>query len=197
MNINNHLTSLAQTRFQPGDACIPASKWRQLLQWNVLTPYLCLLHLLLFTSVFKTVSLTVSFQGISLTLVFFFLSFVPALKRLSLGLLFLVTYTLSSPYISDEYLTSDDYMVCIYLALWGGKEFHFSGGHWIYKSGIIILFLCFYFCLNLKINWQLVIRFSTANLALLPVVMIPPDAEQESVEQNWNKRKLLQIDNWS
>ncbi|POI25650.1 hypothetical protein CIB84_010600, partial [Bambusicola thoracicus] len=37
-------------------------------------------------------------------------SFVPALKRLSLGLLFLVTYTLSSPYISEEYLISDDYM---------------------------------------------------------------------------------------
>uniref|UniRef100_A0A8C3DWK1 Lysophospholipid acyltransferase 5 n=1 Tax=Corvus moneduloides TaxID=1196302 RepID=A0A8C3DWK1_CORMO len=52
-------------------------------------------------------------------------SFVPALKRLSLGLLFLVTYTLSSLYISDEYLTSDDYMegVCILAGLgYNGKD---------------------------------------------------------------------------
>lgn len=82
-------------------------------------------------------NLMVSSQGISLTFLFFFLSFVPALKRLSLGLLFLVTYTLSSLYISDEYLTSDDYMVCIHSALWGVEEFPFSGGLWIYKSGII------------------------------------------------------------
>lgn len=87
----------------------PASKQRHLLQWNVVTPCHCLPILLISTSVFK--------QGFSLTFIFFFLSFVPALKRLSLGLLFLVTYTLSSPYISDEYLISDDYMVCIYLTV--------------------------------------------------------------------------------
>lgn len=60
-------------------------------------------------------SLLVSFGGFSLTFIFFFLSFVPALKRLSLGLLFLVTYTLSSLYVTDDYLTSDDYMVRIHL----------------------------------------------------------------------------------
>lgn len=99
----------------------------------------------------------------------------PALKRLSLGLLFLVTYTLSSLYISDEYLTSDDYMVCIHLALWGVEEFYFSGGQWVYKSGI---FFFFFFCLNLKISQQLEISFPTADLALPPVLWIPSDAEQ-------------------
>lgn len=67
----------------------------------------------------------------------------PALKRLSLGLLFLVTYTLSSLYISDEYLISDDYMVCIHLAFWGVEEFHFSGGYWIYKYDIILFLSLF------------------------------------------------------
>lgn len=129
MNINNHLTSLVQTQFQAGDAGLHPS-----FQMDAaaavecgdslsLSPFPPPLHL-----GFKAVNLMVSFRGIPLTSVFFFLSFVPALKRLSLGLLFLVTYTLSSLYISDEYLTSDDYMVCIPLALWGVEEFHFSGG---------------------------------------------------------------------
>lgn len=119
MNVNNHLTSVVQPWSQPGNVSIPASKRRHLLQWNVVTPYRYLPYLLFSTSVFKIVSLTVSFQGFSLTFIFFFLSFVPALKRLSLGLLFLVTYTLSSLYISDEYLISDDYMVCIHLTVLG------------------------------------------------------------------------------
>lgn len=108
----------------------------------------------------------------------------PALKRLSLGLLFLVTYTLSSLYISDEYLTSDDYMVCIHLDLWGMEDFQFSGGHWIYKSGINFLFLFFGFCIHLKVSQQLVISFSAADSALPPVLWIPSDAEQECVKQN-------------
>lgn len=119
MNVNNHLTSLVQTRSQPGNVSIPASKRRPLLQWNVVTPYRYLPYLFFSTSVFKIMSLKVSFRGFSLTFIFFFLSFVPALKRLSLGLLFLVTYTLSSLYVSDEYLISDDYMVCIHLAVLG------------------------------------------------------------------------------
>lgn len=117
-NINNHLT-LVQTWSQLGNVSIPASKWRRLLQWNVVTPYCCLPYLLFSASVFKIMSLKVSFQAFSLNFVFFFLSFVPALKRLSLGLLFLVTYTLSSLYVTDEYLISDDYMVCIHLAVLG------------------------------------------------------------------------------
>jgi len=119
MNMNNCLTSLVQTQSQPGNVGIPASKQRHLLQWNVVTPYSYPPYLLFATSVLKIRSLTVSFEGFSLTFVFFFLSFVPALKRLSLGLLFLVTYTLSSLYISDEYLISDDYMVRIHLAVLG------------------------------------------------------------------------------
>lgn len=81
------------------------------------------------TSVIQIMSLKVSFQGFYLTFIFFFLSFVPALKRLSLGLFFLVTYTLSSQYISDEYLISDDYMVCIYLTVLACGRFYFLRGH--------------------------------------------------------------------
>lgn len=38
-------------------------------------------------------------------------SFVPALKRLLLGTFFMIIYTVASPYIDEEYLVSDDYMV--------------------------------------------------------------------------------------
>lgn len=118
MSFNSPLTPLVQARYQPGNIRIPASKRRHLLQWNVATPTaisptssspLLVLNL--------NVSLLVSFEGFSLTVVFFFLSFVPALKRLSLGLLFLVTYTLSSLYVSDDYLISDDFMVRIHLVV--------------------------------------------------------------------------------
>lgn len=67
----------------------------------------------------------------SLTCMFFFLSFVPALKRLSLGLVFLVTYTLASLYVSDDYLISDDYMVWIHLTALGWGRIPLSSGHWI------------------------------------------------------------------
>ncbi|XP_025936084.1 lysophospholipid acyltransferase 5 isoform X1 [Apteryx rowi] len=72
-------------------------------------------------------------------------SFVPALKRLSLGLLFLVTYTLSSPYISDEYLISDDYMEkpfwfrCFYILIWGKVILYKYVTCWLVTEGVCIL----------------------------------------------------------
>uniref|UniRef100_A0A8V0ZVH7 Lysophospholipid acyltransferase 5 n=1 Tax=Gallus gallus TaxID=9031 RepID=A0A8V0ZVH7_CHICK len=72
-------------------------------------------------------------------------SFVPALKRLSLGLLFLVTYTLSSPYISEEYLISDDYMEkpfwfrCGYILVWGKIILYKYVTCWLVTEGVCIL----------------------------------------------------------
>lgn len=141
----NHLTSLVQTQSQPGDVSIPASKQWHLLQWNVVTPCRYLPYLLFSTSVFKILSLMVPFQGFALTFVFFFLSFVPALKRLSLGLLFLVTYTLSSLYVSDEYLISDDYMVCIHLAVLGCARIPLLWWALDLQEWIFYFFLIFWF----------------------------------------------------
>ncbi|KAI1242170.1 Lysophospholipid acyltransferase 5, partial [Lamprotornis superbus] len=72
-------------------------------------------------------------------------SFVPALKRLGLGFLFLVTYTLSSLYISDEYLTSDDYMEkpfwfrCGYILIWGKIILYKYVTCWLVTEGVCIL----------------------------------------------------------
>uniref|UniRef100_A0A663F1T5 Lysophospholipid acyltransferase 5 n=1 Tax=Aquila chrysaetos chrysaetos TaxID=223781 RepID=A0A663F1T5_AQUCH len=72
-------------------------------------------------------------------------SFVPALKRLSLGLLFLVTYTLSSLYVSDEYLISDDYMEkpfwfrCGYILIWGKIILYKYVTCWLVTEGVCIL----------------------------------------------------------
>uniref|UniRef100_A0A493T1F6 Lysophospholipid acyltransferase 5 n=1 Tax=Anas platyrhynchos platyrhynchos TaxID=8840 RepID=A0A493T1F6_ANAPP len=72
-------------------------------------------------------------------------SFVPALKRLSLGLFFLVTYTLSSQYISDEYLISDDYMEkpfwfrCGYILIWGKIILYKYVTCWLVTEGVCIL----------------------------------------------------------
>lgn len=41
----------------------------------------------------------------------FLYSTVPALKRLSLGLVYLVGHTLLSPHITEDYLVSEDYEV--------------------------------------------------------------------------------------
>lgn len=41
----------------------------------------------------------------------FLSSTIPALKRLSLGLVYLVGYTLLSPHITEDYLVTDDYDV--------------------------------------------------------------------------------------
>lgn len=38
-------------------------------------------------------------------------SVIPALKRLSLGLIYLVGYTLLSPHITEDYLLTEDYEV--------------------------------------------------------------------------------------
>lgn len=38
-------------------------------------------------------------------------STIPALRRLALGLVYLVGYTLLSPHITEDYLLSDDYEV--------------------------------------------------------------------------------------
>lgn len=39
-------------------------------------------------------------------------SVIPALKRLSLGLIYLVGYTLLSPHITEDYLLTEDYEIC-------------------------------------------------------------------------------------
>ncbi|KAB0397231.1 hypothetical protein E2I00_015123, partial [Balaenoptera physalus] len=52
-------------------------------------------------------------------------STVPALRRLSLGLIYLVGYTLLSQYITEDYLLTDDYenhsfwFRCLYMLVWG------------------------------------------------------------------------------
>ncbi|NXI52192.1 MBOA5 acyltransferase, partial [Chloroceryle aenea] len=72
-------------------------------------------------------------------------SFVPALKRLSLGLLFLVTYTLSSLYVTDDYLISDDYMEkpfwfrCGYILIWGKIILYKYVTCWLVTEGVCIL----------------------------------------------------------
>ncbi|NXX50241.1 MBOA5 acyltransferase, partial [Tricholaema leucomelas] len=72
-------------------------------------------------------------------------SFVPALKRLSLGLVFLVTYTLASLYVSDDYLISDDYMEkplwfrCGYIMIWGKIILYKYVTCWLVTEGVCIL----------------------------------------------------------
>ncbi|KAJ7413595.1 Lysophospholipid acyltransferase 5 [Willisornis vidua] len=72
-------------------------------------------------------------------------SFVPALKRLSLGLVFLVTYTLSSLYVFDEYLISNDYMEkpfwfrCGYILIWGKIILYKYVTCWLVTEGVCIL----------------------------------------------------------
>ncbi|KYO22324.1 lysophospholipid acyltransferase 5 [Alligator mississippiensis] len=72
-------------------------------------------------------------------------SFVPALKRLTLGLIFLVIYTLLSPYVSDEYFLSDKFLEqsfwfrCFYMLVWGKVVLYKYVTCWLVTEGVCIL----------------------------------------------------------
>ncbi|XP_020849805.1 lysophospholipid acyltransferase 5 [Phascolarctos cinereus] len=72
-------------------------------------------------------------------------SILPALKRLSLGLFYLVGYTLLSPYITDEYLLSQDYenrpfwFRCLYMLVWGKFVLYKYVTCWLVTEGVCIL----------------------------------------------------------
>ncbi|KAG8130204.1 putative Lysophospholipid acyltransferase 5-like protein [Naja naja] len=72
-------------------------------------------------------------------------SFVPALNRLLLGTFFMIIYTVASPYIDEEYLTSDDYMKhsfwfrCFYILIWGKIMLYKYVTCWLVTEGVCIL----------------------------------------------------------
>lgn len=72
-------------------------------------------------------------------------STIPALKRLSLGLVYLVGYTALSPHISEEYLLTDDYdkrdfwFRCMYLLVWGKFVLYKYVACWLVTEGVCIL----------------------------------------------------------
>ncbi|CAM4434011.1 lysophospholipid acyltransferase 5 isoform X2 [Lepidochelys kempii] len=72
-------------------------------------------------------------------------SLVPAVKRLTLGLFFLVTYTLVSQYISDEDLISDAYLEqpfwfrCFYILIWGKVTLYKYVTCWLVTEGVCIV----------------------------------------------------------
>ncbi|XP_019404426.1 PREDICTED: lysophospholipid acyltransferase 5 [Crocodylus porosus] len=72
-------------------------------------------------------------------------SFVPALKRLTLGLICLVIYTLLSPYVSDEYFLSDKFLEqsfwfrCFYMLVWGKVVLYKYVTCWLVTEGVCIL----------------------------------------------------------
>ncbi|XP_042528406.1 lysophospholipid acyltransferase 5 [Dipodomys spectabilis] len=72
-------------------------------------------------------------------------STIPALKRLSLGLVYLVVYTLLSPYITHDYLLTDDYesrplwFRCVYLLVWGKFVLYKYVTCWLVTEGVCIL----------------------------------------------------------
>ncbi|KAM6471012.1 lysophospholipid acyltransferase 5 isoform 1-T1 [Liasis olivaceus] len=72
-------------------------------------------------------------------------SFVPALKRLLLGVFFMIIYTVASPYISEEYLISDDYLEqpfwfrCFYILIWGKIMLYKYVTCWLVTEGVCIL----------------------------------------------------------
>uniref|UniRef100_A0A670JZ50 Lysophospholipid acyltransferase 5 n=1 Tax=Podarcis muralis TaxID=64176 RepID=A0A670JZ50_PODMU len=72
-------------------------------------------------------------------------SFVPALKRLGLGVFFMVVYTLVAPYIPEEYLVSDDYLEqpfwfrCVYILIWGKTMLYKYVTCWLVTEGVCII----------------------------------------------------------
>ncbi|XP_053146782.1 lysophospholipid acyltransferase 5 [Hemicordylus capensis] len=72
-------------------------------------------------------------------------SFVPALKCLTMGLCVLVVYTITSPYIPEEYLVSDAYLEqpfwfrCFYILIWGKVMLYKYVTCWLVTEGVCIL----------------------------------------------------------
>ncbi|XP_044305565.1 lysophospholipid acyltransferase 5 [Varanus komodoensis] len=72
-------------------------------------------------------------------------SFVPALKRLLLGLFFMVVYIIAAPYVSEEYLISDEYLEqsfwfrCFYILIWGKIMLYKYVTCWLVTEGVCIL----------------------------------------------------------
>ncbi|XP_063150739.1 lysophospholipid acyltransferase 5 [Candoia aspera] len=72
-------------------------------------------------------------------------SFVPALKRLLLGIFFMIIYTVASPYITEKYLTSDDFLEqpfwfrCFYILIWGKILLYKYVTCWLVTEGVCIL----------------------------------------------------------
>ncbi|OWK03596.1 LPCAT3 [Cervus elaphus hippelaphus] len=72
-------------------------------------------------------------------------STIPALRRLALGLVYLVGYTLLSPHITEDYLLSDDYhngsfwFRCMYMLLWGKFVLYKYVTCWLVTEGVCIL----------------------------------------------------------
>ncbi|XP_038623675.1 lysophospholipid acyltransferase 5 [Tachyglossus aculeatus] len=69
----------------------------------------------------------------------------PALRRLGLGLLYLVGYTLFGPYLTDDYLLTDDYASrpfwfrCAYMMVWGKFVLYKYVTCWLVSEGVCIL----------------------------------------------------------
>uniref|UniRef100_F6VQS7 Lysophospholipid acyltransferase 5 n=1 Tax=Ornithorhynchus anatinus TaxID=9258 RepID=F6VQS7_ORNAN len=69
----------------------------------------------------------------------------PALRRLGLGLFYLVGYTLFSPYITDDYLLTADYASrpfwfrCVYMMVWGKFVLYKYVTCWLVSEGVCIL----------------------------------------------------------
>ncbi|XP_025259588.1 lysophospholipid acyltransferase 5 isoform X1 [Theropithecus gelada] len=72
-------------------------------------------------------------------------STIPALKRLSLGLFYLVGYTLLSPHITEDYLLTEDYdnhpfwFRCMYMLIWGKFVLYKYVTCWLVTEGVCIL----------------------------------------------------------
>ncbi|XP_060618574.2 lysophospholipid acyltransferase 5 isoform X1 [Anolis sagrei] len=72
-------------------------------------------------------------------------SFVPALKRMMLGLFFMVVYTVAGPYFPEEYMVSDDYLNrpfwfrCAYIPMWGKVMLNKYVTCWLITEGVCIL----------------------------------------------------------
>ncbi|XP_014307118.1 lysophospholipid acyltransferase 5 isoform X2 [Myotis lucifugus] len=72
-------------------------------------------------------------------------STIPALKRLSLGLIYLVGYVFLSPHITENYLLTEDYenrlfwFRCMYMLIWGKFVLYKYVTCWLVTEGVCIL----------------------------------------------------------
>ncbi|KAM4704138.1 LOW QUALITY PROTEIN: lysophospholipid acyltransferase 5 [Rhinophrynus dorsalis] len=69
----------------------------------------------------------------------------PAMKRLSLGLFFLVIYTIFGPYLPDSYFLTEEYANqpfwyrCVYMTIWGKVTLYKYVTCWLVTEGVCIL----------------------------------------------------------